>query len=1170
MDLEMGMKFCFVCCKRVQDQDHPLTARHLVDERDGERSLSSSSRIYSKFVEFAKSYLQLGTTEADRDQDDSSSKVEAFCESCFDQLKQIFGLYEQYCELERLISSKFVELAKLMKESSRHGVRKDKTKPGIKELIASKCLEKDDMLATGSGEGRNLSSPEERFLAGDGDEDDYVGIDVDVKIEEVDSPDEEMVEIESTDKEKTELDSADEEEVEVEGEELTAEQTGDPLSLLASPKTTSAMSDEDFNSIYVPDSQSELDDSDDDDDSSRISIRDSQSECNDTDDDVNQRGNAERKRIVLSDVVKSMCNQVNQEYELVGSQAPEASALQALVYNRNVNISPSIPKLSADNKDSRETDKAPDTISIGNFVCNHCYKHFDTAQALYTHLLSHENQSTGQGTSCPFCYKKFVLPQTHQLHMQIHHPSITATEKPFTCDGKRCTSSFKTLSELNEHISKHSRDILLECSVCQWGFIDSHHLKVHEILHTEPRNREYHCTACKCRFQRVMELQIHFNFKHGPSVGLQPMNEEVHVEEPIIVMKMKQICPHCKEDIPIEENLTLHSKKCILNPKNLVNYKTAAGTATKKARCHKCDKWIKYKCIKPHLIFHSFKEKLEKERVEDEYSSSSESSGDEEDGKGPETNSTSNLTCSQCKVEFPHAKGLHTHLLWHEKQSGEKGIPCCFCYKTFVLPQTQQLHMEVKHPLHFTTEKPFVCDEKDCNSSFERLSELNEHVATHSKPISYCSFCQWGFVCPYRRKLHELFHTQRKQRGLYYCSICNRRVPSMRELQIHYDFRHGTKSGLVDLFECCKCSKRFFMKVSLRNHMLKKHKKKLTKKYQCEHCKLGFRLEKTLIAHSETCLKNPKNWIFTENRAGKLVKMVRCNTCGKFVRPFSMQTHLASHKEIDESQKERQRVTCETCGSSFANYQVLQRHVDVIHKKIISRAQCEFCGKVYGLKSQLKKHVDSVHKGVDLTVVCDVCGKVFSSQTHLRRHMKVHGERKKYACHLCDVTVLSNKYLKKHLVNRHGKAVGEEFTPGEGLKFGCMFSSCGAKFGTDVELQQHVERNHAPVVDSKFMCTLCGRVFSNQARLTRHNLVHSKEKRLECHVCKKRFAYNSSLKDHLKVVHDLGEGQKYFRCEQPNCKAKYKLLNLLNKHVRVTHAGVGKDVANITNEMVIC
>ncbi|CAL8128385.1 unnamed protein product [Orchesella dallaii] len=136
--------------------------------------------------------------------------------------------------------------------------------------------------------------------------------------------------------------------------------------------------------------------------------------------------------------------------------------------------------------------------------------------------------------------------------------------------------------------------------------------------------------------------------------------------------------------------------------------------------------------------------------------------------------------------------------------------------------------------------------------------------------------------------------------------------------------------------------------------------------------------------------------------------------------------------------------------------------------------------------------------------------------------------------------------------------------PGEGLvlKSICMFPSCIAKFGTPAELQLHVQKNHASVEDSKFMCILCGKVFVNQARLTRHNLVHSKEKRYECHVCKKRFPYNASLKEHLQAVHDLGKEQQYFKCEQPNCESKFKVRKYVQRHMKDVH-GLNMNVVNL-------
>ncbi|CAL8128367.1 unnamed protein product [Orchesella dallaii] len=375
--------------------------------------------------------------------------------------------------------------------------------------------------------------------------------------------------------------------------------------------------------------------------------------------------------------------------------------------------------------------------------------------------------------------------------------------------------------------------------------------------------------------------------------------------------------------------------------------------------------------------------------------------------------------------------------------------------------------------------------------------------------------------------------------------------------------RAKTKSGRnTKKFRCPQCGIYVFQH-SFRSHLLthmdetEKEKAKITftcdicevKNYECHLCEAKYRNKKSLKYH--------------------LVKVHGKHVGEEFTPGEGPSLPQQNDGEKMEQQSEETPWKCDACGIFCSSETLLKRHMDILHRKPKPRVVCQFCGKSYSGHWVLKEHIDVVHKGMDLSVVCDVCGRVLSSPTQLKKHMKVHGERKIYACHLCDVTVLSNKYLKKHLVNMHAKAVGEEFTPGEGLKFGCMFSSCGEKFGTDVELHQHVERNHAPVVDSKFMCTLCGKVFSNQARLTRHNLVHSKEKRLECHVCKKRFAYSSSLKDHLKVVHDLGEGQQYFRCEQPNCEAKFKLIKYLNKHVRDAH-GVGKDIANIKTDTVTC
>ncbi|CAL8128413.1 unnamed protein product [Orchesella dallaii] len=1067
---------CFICCKPVYHPHHPLISSEVVGDDNYEGLSSSTSfKTYFEFVDFAQRYLQLETNEGGPNNHEESTKGEVFCEPCLFLVNKIFGLYEQLCEVELRLSSKLGELGRLMKESQGHAGVKGKL--GIRELIASKCLEKDRKIlkATGSdGRGNESNTGEKNsLLMNEEDDDDEIG--VEVKMEEGDSTDEQNVEV----------DNADEEEVEVDGEEISTntKQTEDPLSLPLIPSTSSKspdviMSDEDddSNSNYVPDSQSDWDESDTSDD-----------------DDTKHHTKSKRKRIVLSDVLKVMTSQVNQENELLESQVPDT--LQVAKHDQDsVDCSAAISGESAD-----EDDTANATISSDNFACDHCYRYFYTAQAIYTHLLWHESQSKEQGTPCPFCYKKFVLIQSQKLHMQIHHPSLVEVDKPFNCDEKRCVSSFKTISELSEHIVKHSKPSF-HCSVCHWGFVDSHHLKVHETIHIEPKNGMYHCADCKCGFQRVKELQIHFDFKHGPSLSLELMN--IHVEK---FETRKTLCRYCKASFPIGKDLALHFKQCAKNPENLIRQRTACGRVMKRkriVRCHQCGKWISQNLQKNHMAMHLQKEKMKKKRQEE---NCSEFSDDEDESNQFGKESNQKFTCSQCQREFSQASSLYTHLKYHDKQSGEQGTPCCFCSRTSVLSQTQQLHMQVKHPSIMSTENPYKCDENGCNSSFETVSKLNEHVTTHSKPFLHCSVCQWRFLNGDHLQLHELLHIRPKQ-AEYQCPSCESKYRTRQDLQIHFDINHGANLG-IEFYKCSKpnCTQSFRTKRGLKNH-LNNHEMG-PKKNQCPHCKKTFRIDQEFITHSKICTRNPDNYILMTTSGGKTVKKVRCVICDTFVLQTSMRIHLPTHMSKEEREKERekrrkarkgnQRLICESCGLSFINRQSLKNHVDLLHKQIIPRAECQFCEKSYQRQYELKRHVDKVHKGVDLKVICDICGKVFADKKYLQAHERLHKDERKCACHLCDKRFNFRGDLRKHLRRIHGKSKGDEFTPGEGLalKAVCMFPSCGARFGREAELQQHVEENHCPVEDNSIvMCTLCGRVFANQGRLATHNLIHPKER----------------------------------------------------------------------------
>ncbi|CAL8128487.1 unnamed protein product [Orchesella dallaii] len=151
--------------------------------------------------------------------------------------------------------------------------------------------------------------------------------------------------------------------------------------------------------------------------------------------------------------------------------------------------------------------------------------------------------------------------------------------------------------------------------------------------------------------------------------------------------------------------------------------------------------------------------------------------------------------------------------------------------------------------------------------------------------------------------------------------------------------------------------------------------------------------------------------------------------------------------------------------------------------------------------------------------------------------------------------------LQKHLRRIHGRLRGKEFATDDGSprwrKSKCRYPSCNQEFGEENELKLHVEREHQSQNEKSgtpnFLCSLCGRIFVNQQRLTRHNEVHTKEKRYKCHICQKSLSQPSSVKEHLMAVHGVGKDQEYLSCTQLNCSFKTKGRSLLLKHLRSMH-----------------
>ena len=55
--------------------------------------------------------------------------------------------------------------------------------------------------------------------------------------------------------------------------------------------------------------------------------------------------------------------------------------------------------------------------------------------------------------------------------------------------------------------------------------------------------------------------------------------------------------------------------------------------------------------------------------------------------------------------------------------------------------------------------------------------------------------------------------------------------------------------------------------------------------------------------------------------------------------------------------------------------------------------------------------------------------------------------------------------------------------------------------------------------DGRFQCETCHKNFTNNSRLKRHLLVHTKETPFICEVCNKGFSQQENMKRHMKNKH---------------------------------------------------
>ncbi|XP_051829338.1 oocyte zinc finger protein XlCOF19-like [Antechinus flavipes] len=202
----------------------------------------------------------------------------------------------------------------------------------------------------------------------------------------------------------------------------------------------------------------------------------------------------------------------------------------------------------------------------------------------------------------------------------------------------------------------------------------------------------------------------------------------------------------------------------------------------------------------------------------------------ETEGKSPLCNESGNPSSTQGGTGVCQSKEVARAQKVHD---GERSSEGSGGGKVFCRRLTQQ-------PPSYCIDRYYSCTH--CEVAFCRVSDLAQHVKTHSEEKNYkCHQCGKDFYSSSGLTQHRKFHTAVK---LFQCNECSRAFRKNKQLARHQRVHNGQK-----LHKCKECGKGFFENKALTVHQ-RIHSGE--KPYECSECGRAFRRNSHLTRHQKT------------------------------------------------------------------------------------------------------------------------------------------------------------------------------------------------------------------------------------------------------------------------------------------------------------------------------
>lgn len=671
------------------------------------------------------------------------------------------------------------------------------------------------------------------------------------------------------------------------------------------------------------------------------------------------------------------------------------------------------------------------------YICNICFKHFETPSKLSRHYLIHTGQKPFECDVCHKTFRQLVHLERHQLthnlpfkcsicqrhfknlktfvkHQHLHNETYqndvkqvrrlleAKQEKPVCGKYHNFTTEEKWTLHPCKSDSTYSptkkRKNIHACTICGKMFPSQSKLDRHTLIHTG--QRPFKCVLCSKSFRQSTHLKIH-QLTHSEERPFQCCFCQKGFKIQSKLLKHKQIHTRNKtfqtlslkakspESCPLPNKLNAKQdgfENGDVGESEENNQLGVHSIYIVPFQCPECEECFEseqifngHKCFPARggKIPSSFKRSYNyKTAVKNILAKLKRAGGKKLDNFRSEKKVLKNSFLRNCDLtsgEQNPEQTQRTFMSSHGKHGTYKTVGNKK-KKTLTLPFSWQKHFQNQN-MGKNLKGILATENMLTMDNSVSNKDVSVYGSSGEKFFDNCEVLQCGFSVPGKN-----IHTGHK---MCPCDKCEKVFPSISKLQRHYLIHTGQRP-----FGCNVCGKSFRQSAHLKRHKLT-HIEKIP--YRRSLCQVEFEnLNKLFIQPGDNVNHNA---------------LQQCQTLGFQKYEVSESDQISEVKVKEES---------EDCilGTHCRNKQPYLSNALLESEQSHHSHCCSYSGRA--------------ERNDGLLYQCSVCSKSFRSPSKLERHYLIHAGQKPFECSVCGKTFRQAPHWKRHQLTHFKEQPQEE------------------------------------------------------------------------------------------------------------------------------------------------